>query len=177
MTPAAAVVASAAATANAASRCSPSQFRFSHGEGARPEPFEASVGVFREAPLFAAVHRVVGGPRPAPELGALIVGDRLLDLVTGIHHEGAVRGHGLSDWPSLQYQEFALTFARFELECHVASNRQRGVRRHGLFADASRRTSEEVERARRFFARGRRQRQASARIHPDAPDGDVAVRA
>ncbi|MEQ9319977.1 MAG: pirin-like C-terminal cupin domain-containing protein, partial [Polyangiaceae bacterium] len=56
------------------------------------------VGMDGESLGFARVNRRVARPRPAPEARPLKVGDRLLDLLAAVHHEGPVlyffRGDG-----------------------------------------------------------------------------------
>ena len=46
--------------------------------------------------------RVWDRPGPASEVGALIVAHCLSDLVLGVHHEGPVLGHGLTDRTALK---------------------------------------------------------------------------
>ena len=60
----------------------------------------------------APVHGVVTIPRPAAEPGALIVGERLLDLRARVHHERAVLRDGLADRAGLEQQELGCVRCR-----------------------------------------------------------------
>jgi hypothetical protein len=50
----------------------------------------------------AILHRIVGRPGPAPELGALVIRHCLLDLLSSIHDKRAVLNHGLANWTALE---------------------------------------------------------------------------
>ena len=62
-----------------------------------------AVGVFGEAALLARVHGVVGGPRPAAELGPAVVSKGLLDFGLRVHDKRAVLCDRLAYGSALQH--------------------------------------------------------------------------
>ena len=60
--------------------------------------------VLSQPSRVTAVHRCRVGPRPAAELGALVVGNGLTDLGLGVHDERAMLGDRLGDRFALQQQ-------------------------------------------------------------------------
>src|SRR3954469_6857669 len=71
----------------------------------RSGALDAAVGVAGEPALGARVHRVVRRPRPAAEPGALVVEERLLDLLASVHHERTMLHHRLADRLALQDEQ------------------------------------------------------------------------
>ena len=67
---------------------------------------DPAVGVTGEAAAIARVDRRVLGKRPAAELRAPVVLERLLQFGAGVHHEGPVLRDRLADRPPLQQQHF-----------------------------------------------------------------------
>ncbi len=64
--------------------------------------FETAVRVACEAGLLALVHRGVFRPGPPAEPRGLVILERLLEFLTGVHHERAMLGHGFGDGFTLQ---------------------------------------------------------------------------
>ena len=81
---------------------------------------------------LGTVHGTVGIPRPTPESRALVVGERLLDLGAGVHHERPVLGDGLADRATLQDEAFdcGVTGSHFD-GCRRCARRRRSTRRAG----------------------------------------------
>ncbi len=122
-----------------------------------------------------AVHRRVVGPRPAAEAGALVVGERLLQLGAAVHHERPVLRDRLADRTALQQQQLARLVAVDDRDVAIGDELERGVRRDRLAVDRHRPAREEVQAAARAVAGRGRQRPARAGRHADRPDRDVGV--
>ena len=131
----------------------------------------------RTGPRSRGVHRLVARPRPAAELRALVVGERLLDLRRRVHHERAVLHDRLADRAALQQQQLALVRRR-------ASSAHVGVARAARTPRASRTTApptrqraaaEEVERAVRAAASPAAASTRAPGAMLDRPDRDVGV--
>src|SRR4051812_24252150 len=67
--------------------------------------FHATVRVLREATLLPRMYGRVVREWPAPELRALVVAERLLQLGAGVHDERPILGNRLADRTSLQKQD------------------------------------------------------------------------
>src|SRR4051794_8778789 len=70
--------------------------------------FDPTVDMTGEAALRTGMDWVVRRPGPAAELGLLVIGEGLLDLLGRRHHERSVLGDRLPDGPPLQQQQFGL---------------------------------------------------------------------
>ena len=78
--------------------------------------FDVTVGVAGEAAAGRSVMRIVAVPRPASELRALVVVERLHDLVARVHHERAVLDDGFADRATLHHEQLDVTVGRREHE-------------------------------------------------------------
>ena len=70
--------------------------------GALRDVLAAAVSVDGKPARLRSVVRRLVWPGPATELGGLIVGESVLDLALGVHHERAVLRHRLSDRSALK---------------------------------------------------------------------------
>ena len=73
-----------------------------------------------EATSLAIVHGTVGRPRPAAELGALVILEGLLDLGAGVHDERPVLRDRLTNGTGLQEEALSRSCARPEQHRDVA---------------------------------------------------------
>src|SRR5690606_5112361 len=78
------------------------------GSSDRRRFLTGAVGANGETAGIVAVHRVRLRPRPAPELRRLVVLERLLDLVLGVHDERAVAGLRLGDRAALEEEHLGV---------------------------------------------------------------------
>src|SRR5690606_36428355 len=105
-----------------------------------------AVGPHREATGVEAVDRVLLRPRPATEAGAAVVGERLVDLGLGVHHERAVAGLRLADRSALQEEHLSAAGA-LEVELPVGADDRAGATADVVVVDAQAVALEHVERA------------------------------
>ena len=85
-------------------------------------------------------------PGPAAEAGALVVGERLLDLGLGVHHERPVLDDGLADRAPLQHQHLGAVGRRSTSSAASARTTRPRVARRRAWPPTRSRAREEVER-------------------------------
>jgi len=113
-------------------------------------------------------------PRPAAELGALVVGDGLAYLGLGVHDKRAVLCHGFSDGFALQQQKLSFFAAIDNLDGRIGLQLHRAVAANTVPANRHRLAFEKVQQAPRPGL-GRWQGKACAGLHAQRPDGDVGL--
>ena len=122
------------------------------------------------------MRRIVDGPGPPAELRPPVVGERLLDLRFGVHHERPVLRDGLADRPGLQHQTLDGFVTGYERDRDVGLQQHPGRVVDVVAGDAQAVSFEDVQRAHGLRAARGRQLPSRAGVEPHRPDREVRVR-
>src|SRR5882672_370502 len=109
--------------------------------------FDSAIGVFRKPAALARKHGCVVAIRPAAELRAPVVGERLLELGPGVHHERAVLRHRFRNRPALEHEDLDAAVGGRDRQLEIGAHLDRGGVRDHTLADPQPPTREQVQRA------------------------------